>query len=85
MGRREFRRDVRFALLLLLVMLFILLLRGLLGLLVLLILLFLRLQHALEDLLELAESIGSCLRLAVSGCDAGQGKAMGKVTYARPA
>lgn len=86
MGRREFRRDVRFALLLLLVvMLFILLLRGLLGLLVLLILLFLRLQHALEDLLELAESIGSCLRQAVSGCDTGQGKAMGKVTYARPA
>jgi hypothetical protein len=36
-------------------------------------------------LLELAESIGSCLRQAVSGCDAGQGKAMGKVTYARPA
>jgi hypothetical protein len=49
--------------------LFILLvLRGLV-LLVLLVLLFLGLQHALEDLLELAESIGSCLRQAVSGCD----------------
>jgi ABC-type arginine transport system permease subunit len=49
-------------------LLFILLLRGL-GLLVLLVLLFFRLQHALEDLLELAESIGSCLRQAFSGCD----------------
>lgn len=52
----------------LLVLLFILLLRGLV-LLVLLVLLFFGLQHALEDLLELAESIGSCLRQAVSGCD----------------
>jgi ABC-type arginine transport system permease subunit len=67
-GRWEFRRDVRLALLLLLVLLFILFLRGL-GLLVLLVLLFFRLQHALEDLLELAESIGSCLRQVVSGCD----------------
>jgi ABC-type arginine transport system permease subunit len=63
-------------LLLLLVMLFILLLRGL-GLLALLILLFFGLQHALEDLLELAESIGSCLRQAVSGCDTGKGDGEG--------
>lgn len=66
MGGREFRRDIRLVgaagvLLLLLLVLLILLLRGL-SLLVLVVLLFLGLQHALEDLLELAESIGSCLR-----------------------
>ena len=81
-SRREFRRDLRLAgVALLMLVLLILLLRGLLG---VLVLLFLGLQHALEDLLELAESIGSCLRQAVSGCDMAKGEVLARVlTYER--
>jgi hypothetical protein len=90
-GRREFRRDVRLALLLVLVLfilLLLLLLLVLLLVLLLLVLLFLGLQHALEDLLELAERIGSCVfatgRLARCDRRKGGGRVVGYVDLRTP-